>query len=79
MGLAAEIQKKLIELLHADSPDFHAILKLSHELSKLDPKFQHFSIDAKTLIHLGRDSIKDHTTALIELVKNRYDADGNHV
>ena len=79
MGLAAEIQKKLIELLHADSPDFHAILKLSHELSKLDPKFQHFSIDAKTLIHLGRDSIKDHTTALIELVKNSYVADGNHV
>lgn len=76
---SVEIQKKLIELLNADAPDFRAILKLSHELSKLDPKFQHFSIDAKTLIHLGRDSIKDHTTALIELVKNSYDADGHNV
>lgn len=38
-----------------------------------------FSIDARTIIHLGRESIKDHTTALIELVKNSYDADANTV
>ncbi len=34
-----------------------------------------FSVDARTILHLGRDSIKDHTTALLELVKNSYDAD----
>ncbi len=62
-------------LLKAEKPDYRAIFKLSVDLSKLDPKFQRFSIDAKTLIHLGRDSIKDHTTALLELVKNSYDAD----
>ena len=28
---------------------------------------------------LGRDSIKDHTTALVELVKNSYDADATNV
>ena len=28
---------------------------------------------------LGRDSIKDHTTALVELVKNAYDADATQV
>ncbi len=28
---------------------------------------------------LGRDSIKDHTTALVELVKNSYDADATEV
>lgn len=38
-----------------------------------------FSIDARTIIHLGRESIKDHTTALLELVKNSYDADANIV
>lgn len=76
---APELQTKLIELLQATEPDFRTIVKLSNELSKLDKKFQRFSIDAKTLIHLGRDSIKDHTTALIELVKNSYDADALNV
>lgn len=45
----------------------------------MDNRFQRFSVDAKTLIHLGRDSIKDHTTALLELVKNSYDADAKNV
>ena len=34
----------------------------------------HFSIDARTVLALGRESIKDHTTAILELVKNSYDA-----
>lgn len=38
-----------------------------------------FTIDARTIIQLGRESIKDHTTALLELVKNCYDADANIV
>lgn len=33
------------------------------------------SVDARTILSLGRDSIKDHTTAVLELVKNSYDAD----
>lgn len=74
-----ELKKQLIELLQSPESDLRTILRLSHDLSKLDPNFQHFSVDAKTLIHLGRDSIKDHTTALIELVKNSYDADGHNV
>ena len=40
---------------------------------------KNFTIDAQALIHLGRESIKSHTTALIELVKNSYDADANVV
>ena len=70
-----DIKDELDNLLKAENIDYKAILKLSNELSKLDTKSQRFHIDAKTLIHLGRDSIKDHTTALIELVKNSYDAD----
>lgn len=74
-----EIIKKLQDLLKDGGSNYRAILKLSNELSKLDPNFQRFFIDAKTLIHLGRESIKDHTTALLELVKNSYDADANNV
>lgn len=70
---------QLKSILNSPKTDFRSILKLSGELSKLDTKYQRFSIDAKTLIHLGRDSIKDHTTALIELVKNSYDADSDKV
>lgn len=38
-----------------------------------------FSVDARVILNLGRDSIKDHTTALLELVKNSYDADASIV
>src|SRR5260370_31592385 len=38
-----------------------------------------FTVDANTILMLGRDSIKDHTTALVELVKNAYDADATQV
>ncbi|MBA4252157.1 MAG: ATP-binding protein [Legionella sp.] len=38
---------------------------------------KYFKIDARAIIALGRNSIKDHTTALIELVKNSYDADAD--
>jgi signal transduction histidine kinase len=73
------LRKELEELLKAKELDYRAIGKISNRLSRLDLKFQHFYVDAKTLIHLGRDSIKDHTTALLELVKNSYDADAYNV
>jgi signal transduction histidine kinase len=38
-----------------------------------------FTVDARAILTLGRESIKDHTTALIELVKNSYDADAEAV
>ena len=40
---------------------------------------KNFSIDARLILQLGRDSIKDHTTALIESIKNSYDADATEV
>jgi len=74
-----DIQNELLKLLSKKPLEFDKILTLSNELVKLDPDFQRFFVDAKTLIHLGRDSIKDHTTALLELVKNSYDADAKNV
>lgn len=38
-----------------------------------------FKVDARALLSLGRESIKDHTTALVELIKNSYDADADNV
>lgn len=40
---------------------------------------KHFSVDARTIMALGRDSIRDKTTAVLELVKNSYDAGANIV
>lgn len=40
---------------------------------------KNFNVDARVILTLGRDSIKDHTTALLELVKNSYDADATKV
>jgi len=74
-----ELRAELQQLLQQNNSDYRAIFKLTRELSKLDKNNQHFFVDAKTIIHLGRDSIKDHTTALIELVKNCYDADACNV
>lgn len=48
-------------------------------MSKENHKIKSFSIDARTIINLGRDSIKNPTTALLELVKNSYDADATIV
>ena len=79
MNTEKQIIEELKKLLADGGSDYRSILKLSSELSKKDKNFQRFFIDAKTLIHLGRESIKDHTTALIELVKNSYDADANKV
>jgi signal transduction histidine kinase len=38
-----------------------------------------FNIDARTILQLGRDSIKNPTTAVIELVKNGYDAGASQI
>lgn len=43
------------------------------------PNERRFRVEARTLLHLGRDSIKDPVTAVIELVKNSYDADATVV
>ncbi|MGW8342907.1 ATP-binding protein [Xanthomonas axonopodis pv. khayae] len=43
------------------------------------PSFRKFKVDARVLLSLGRESIKDQTTALMELIKNAYDADAENV
>jgi signal transduction histidine kinase len=40
---------------------------------------KHFTVDARAMLTWGRESIKDHTTAVLELVKNSYDANATVV
>src|SRR5258708_5492789 len=47
---------------------------LSQKDSRKRMPDKYFTIDARAMLTWGRDSIKDHTTALLELVKNGYDA-----
>ncbi len=50
---------------------------LAEEQNEKSPK--HFTVDARTILQLGRQSIKDNVTAVLELVKNSYDADADIV
>jgi hypothetical protein len=43
------------------------------------PRIKHFTVDARAMLTWGRESIKDHTTAILELVKNSYDAGASEV
>lgn len=53
---------------------------LSPELEVTDRSAaQRFRVDSRAVIQLGRESIKDPTTAVLELVKNSYDADARKV
>lgn len=40
--------------------------------NQMQPK--RFKVDARAVLSLGRESIRDHVTAVVELVKNSYDA-----
>ena len=42
-------------------------------------KKKNLSVDVGLIPSLGRNSIKDHTTAILELIKNSYDAGANIV
>ena len=70
-----ELKQKISSLLKSEKFSYQSFIDLSSELFKLDTENLRFTVDANALINLGRDSIKDETTAIIELVKNGYDAD----
>lgn len=38
-----------------------------------------FSVSSRVALQLGRESISSSITAIVELVKNAYDADADHV
>ena len=57
----------------------NATLKRPSSASHAPTMSKHFSVDARAMLTWGRESIKDHTTAVLELVKNSYDANATVV
>jgi HSP90 family molecular chaperone len=79
MSTEKDIKLQLERLINSEVIDYQEFLELTSELIKYDSENLRFRTDAGTIAHLGRDSIKDHTTAVLELVKNAYDADAEKV
>lgn len=79
MKTEKEIKEQLLELLSSDEFDYQHFLELTTDIIDYDTSNLRFRIDSGTISHLGKESIKDHTTAILELVKNGYDADATRV
>ncbi|MDP8268999.1 MAG: sensor histidine kinase [Candidatus Tenebribacter davisii] len=79
MNNELKIKNELKKILESKNVDFQRFFELSHDFIEYDESNLRFRTDSGTISHLGKDSIKDHTTAIIELVKNGYDADATKV
>jgi len=72
--------KSVIELeLKKEYPDWRLIEKLSREEVDSDPMNVRFSVDAAHIQRLGLELVAKQETALIELIKNAYDAEASEV
>ena len=74
-----KLKSELMSLISQEDTDYQAFLEKAIQIIQFDKENLRFSIDSNTITHLGSESIKDHTTAVLELVKNSYDADAKKV
>lgn len=65
--LTSEASKQVVDLGKA--------VEIITELSKLDPDFVRFTVDAGIINRLGEELVARQETALAELIKNAFDAD----
>lgn len=75
----AKIKEKLGTELGKKTVHFLRISELASQLSALDTESAAFSVNATIIRRLGRELMAAQETALAELVKNSYDADGTLV
>ena len=73
------LKKQLNEELNKIDSDNNIVLKLTHDLAKLDENQVRFSVDANLINRLGKELVGRHETAVSELVKNAFDADALEV
>lgn len=74
----SELKKQLADELSRDNSDKELIVRLSNEIAKLDKTNDNkipFKVSARTARLIGRENIATAKGAIIELVKNGYDAD----
>lgn len=65
--------------LEKENPDWRLIEKLSREEVDSDPMNVRFSVDAAHIQRLGLELVAKQETALVELIKNAYDAEASVV
>lgn len=69
------LKKELEQALSSSDLDYGQILELAGELSRHDPEYVRFTVDAGLISKLGYELVQKQETAVSELVKNSYDAD----
>jgi signal transduction histidine kinase len=74
-----QIREELERTLANDSNNYSKILELSTKLASFDKDHIRFSVDAGVIDRLGTELVARQETAVSELVKNSYDADGKEV
>lgn len=76
----SEDYKQLIEAeLKKEQPDWQLIEKISRSEVDSDPLKVRFSVDAAHIQRLGMELVAKQETALVELIKNAYDAEATRV
>ena len=72
-----ELTKQLSEELQKSNPDNHLIAALNEEIEKLEITQIPFTVSARTARLIGQENFANAEGAIIELVKNSYDADAS--
>lgn len=73
----SELKNKLSEENLKVHPDSHVIAKLTDEINKLEITQIPFTVSARTARLIGQENFANAEGAIIELVKNSYDADAS--
>lgn len=79
LNATTDIKKLISEELQKESPNWLEIERLSSFLVDNNDEFVRFKVDAGHINKLGLELVGKQETAIIELIKNAYDADATHV
>ena len=72
-----ELKKKLSEENQKEQPDSVLIASINEEIEKLEITQIPFTVSARTARLIGQENFANAEGAIIELVKNSYDADAS--
>lgn len=72
-----ELKKKLAEEIQKEQPDSVLIASVNEEIEKLEITQIPFTVSARTARLIGQENFANAEGAIIELVKNSYDADAS--
>lgn len=73
----AELKKKLSEEIQKEQPDSVLIASINEEVERLEITQIPFTVSARTARLIGQENFANAEGAIIELVKNSYDADAS--